>query len=181
MTTTRRIALLALLSGLVFGALALLSTPAVAAKSTCNWGTEYHRTVAEMREDPTRWTITPGLITDESAYAETNSNGEVTIDPATPCKYVASVVRHEHMHMLQFGRYGLAAGDHYPGEEIERVADCGSLLLGSTRVFYVGIGDSTLASDGDTCTEDELGKAQDLIDHAGDYTWPMYFTWLRFV
>jgi hypothetical protein len=91
----------------------------------------------------------------------------VTISPKVGCDLMPAVVNHEWMHVQQGHKWGSserlfqAVGEF----EVEMVADCGSMLLGSTVTPYIT---SHRQETGDRgCSEYELDVARELIDKAG--------------
>lgn len=107
--------------------------------SVCVWQDQIEQALAERGEDPQDWTVTDlpdgqwGVVDLDEQWAY--------VDRHVPCHLVASVVRHEWMHLQQarklggtdatYGAYDWDAG------RLELVADCGALLLGSTYTPYV--------------------------------------------
>lgn len=156
--------LLALAAVLLAGASPTGPTPAAAAPAqpaACDWDTELLRALDELGEHPPRWTITDHV--DDRLGSTDLDELTATIDPDTPCPMVASVVRHEWMHLQQGWTHGglAAAVEHYGGRaELEVVADCGSMLLGSQHTPYV---DDHLRETGVACTKPRLEEARALI------------------
>lgn len=89
---------------------------------------------------------------------------EVRVSPAVPCALVATVVNHEWMHTRQEQLFGRYVGDTFPGAELERVADCGSWLLGSEDTPYLTQGAPGVPPG--PCTAPELNYARRLISTA---------------
>lgn len=59
------------------------------------------------------------------------------ISPQAPCEIVADIVRHEWMHLQQRRHHGSPRAYYGEQERVERIADCGSKLLGSTWTPYL--------------------------------------------
>lgn len=87
------------------------------------------------------------------------------VNPDVPCDSVASVVRHEWLHLQQVDMYGPGLGALTLGRDrVEIVADCGSLLLGSTNSPYVP---ELLDEPAVGCSEADFADARELIAHGG--------------
>jgi hypothetical protein len=95
------------------------------------------------------WTI----VTDPGGYGHATRKG-IEVSRETPCDYdlVISVVNHEFMHELQFRMYkpGVMKQDW-----MERVADCGSRMLGSKVTPYIG---------DEVCSDADATVARNLIE-----------------
>ncbi|OXM73100.1 MULTISPECIES: hypothetical protein [Amycolatopsis] len=137
---------------------ALLLPPPPAASQTpgaprCTWATEYNRTLDELGEDRALWRV--GDVPD-TGWGEASDEGAV-VDALVPCRYVADVVRHEHMHLQQVRQFGSGrfAAFVLGADRIEIVADCASLLAGSRYTPYV---DSAGG-----CSERDLRDARQLL------------------
>jgi len=86
--------------------------------------------------------------TREDAYGVAKRD-RVEVSRETPCDYdlVISVVNHEYMHTLQYQ-------SHKKFADFEKVADCGSRLLGSRVTPYLG---------DDACSDVEMMEARNLL------------------
>ncbi len=90
-------------------------------------------------EDPPDWTITPDADGPGAAWVDLETR-TATVSRVVPCRHVRGVVTHEWLHLLQSRVYGAAvAVAEYRAhpDEMELVADCGALLLGSGYTPYV--------------------------------------------
>jgi hypothetical protein len=90
----------------------------------------------------------------------------VIVSPIVTCAEMPSVVNHEWMHVQQGWKYGSSGRVYgaYGAFEVAMVADCGSMLLGSTLTPYVtrhrqetGVG----------CSDYEMAAARSLIEKSG--------------
>lgn len=84
---------------------------------------------------------------------------EVVVSRETPCDIdlITSIVNHEWVHTKQYQVFGThyAMKKVYGAKGVEKIADCGSLLLGSRDTPYI--------DQYGPCTDDELMVARDLI------------------
>jgi hypothetical protein len=123
-------------------------------KHTCDVASIVNSRVADLGTDRP-WTIgdTPG------ALALTYSD-EVVVSHETSCNYdlVISIVNHEWVHTKQYVRYHTRSAIVKALGVVgtERIADCGSQLLGSKMTPYL---DET-----GPCTDTELMEARYLIE-----------------
>jgi hypothetical protein len=138
--------------------------PAIA-EPACDPAAVMNHRLDELGRSGYAWTIEPlewaGMgvaLVDEHA---------VKISPATTCVLMVSVVNHEWMHVQQGHEWGSSARLFQAvGEfEVEMVADCGSMLLGSTVTPYINKHRQETGERG--CSEYELDAARELIGKAG--------------
>jgi hypothetical protein len=126
----------------------------------CDWDRELLTALAVLGEHPSDWTVT--LDTDGPGAAWTNLEARtVTIRRDQPCRLIASMVNHEHMHLQQSRLYGVTeVRALYTADPLrmEFLADCGSMLLGSTYTPY-------LAGHHHECTAVELAEVRRLISY----------------
>ncbi|MQA62289.1 MAG: hypothetical protein GEU86_12485 [Actinophytocola sp.] len=91
-------------------------------------------------------------------------DGLVVISPQAPCEMVADIARHEWMH-LQQRRHHDSPKAYYGGQErVELIADCGSMLLGSTVTPYL---DPERHAYIGQCQPGDYAEARRLIDWPG--------------
>lgn len=90
---------------------------------------------------------------------------KVKISATVTCALMRDVVAHEWMHTLQGHKYGTNDRVYaaYTAFEVEMVADCGSMLLGSAWTPYI---DQHAHETGAGCSEYELDAGRELIDKA---------------
>lgn len=157
----------ALVISVLTGLLVLFTTSASQAEprplpTPCNWRTEYERTIYELGDDPSNWFLLGGEPMRDPKRGiyfgmVFHEDGSAAVNPATPCRLVADVVRHEWMHLQQWRMYGPDFGAVMLGKRrLELVADCGSMLLGSKYTPYL---------QQETCTQRDLRDARRLIDY----------------
>ncbi|MEU0467226.1 hypothetical protein ABZ215_24765 [Amycolatopsis sp. NPDC006131] len=156
MAQTRARSLVAILVLLAFlTGTSPVSAPADAAAppKQCAWATEYNRTLDELGENRALWRV--GDVPD-TGWGEASDAGAV-VDALVPCRYVADVVRHEHMHLQQVRQFGSGrfAAFVLGADRIEIVADCASLLAGSRYTPYVDLAGG--------CSERDLRDARQLL------------------
>jgi hypothetical protein len=133
-------------------------TPAAEVNPACDWLDEFANTLSDLHEQDGTWTIDQAqpALDGEPMLAVTTDAG-VVVWEGIPCKSVADVVRHEHMHRQQIREFGslehaaekLAIGDK---DRLEITADCASMLAGSKYTPYV-------QREGG-CTEQDLADAR---------------------
>lgn len=149
-------------AGALLAALGLL-TPAQAnapAPVPCDPYAEMTRTVAEIGADLDVYRIAP--IDDARRPWGQARNGRVTISPDAPCELVADITRHEWLHVLQRRAYG-PPRDHYGHQHhVERIADCGSRLLGSEFTPYLDTENDAYLGE---CSDADMDEARVLIDN----------------
>lgn len=109
------------------------------------------------------WTISTTPLLDDFRGRTYFDRREVLIAPKVTCDYMTSVVNHEWAHVQQDRRYPGHAEEAF-GAKLEIVADCASMLLGSTYTPYI---DRQRHETGGGCSEYELQSAQQLIADAG--------------
>jgi hypothetical protein len=159
----RLLAVLIAAVALAAGAIVVLDPqpPALATASTqpvCVWADELQDTLDELGEDPADWR----LARSPDYWGKAFPDGTVVVNPDVPCDSVSSVVRHEWMHLQQIRMYGTDLGSMALGRNrVEIVADCGSMLLGSTNTPYVR---DQLDAHGVGCTDADLADARELIE-----------------
>ena len=122
----------------------------------CTWATEYNRTLDELGENRAQWRATdpPG------GFWGTGGDDGAVVSPLIPCRYVADVVRHEHMHLQQVRQFGSLGFAQFVlgADRLEIVADCASMLAGSRYTPYVELAGG--------CTPRDLTDARQLLrDH----------------
>jgi hypothetical protein len=136
----------------------IASAESAEAIEPCVWDDELHRTLDELGEDPADWR----LARSPDYWGKVFPDGTVVVNPDVPCDSVSSVVRHEWMHLQQLDMYGADLGSMALGRNrVEIVADCGSMLLGSTNTPYVR---DQLDAHGVGCTDADLADARELIE-----------------
>ncbi|MEU3272892.1 hypothetical protein ABZ639_18790 [Saccharomonospora sp. NPDC006951] len=131
---------------------------AAAPPRSCDWNSEYERTIRELGEDPRDVVRVAGIARKGQAYLDAHMIG---INPSTPCDMVSSVIRHEWAHVQQ-GRLagGLAAAWRKYGDRLEIVADCASWLLGSEHTPYR---QQRIDDQLPGCTAADLADARELL------------------
>lgn len=122
-------------TAILVNSLALADTP-----RPCDWGREYTAALKARGENPTNWTVITARGDGPGPAWTILREQQVTVTRELPCRHVASAVNHEWMHLQQARMYGATAAERFyraaPGW-MERVADCGSALLGSSWVPYL--------------------------------------------
>jgi hypothetical protein len=137
-----------------------------AAEPACDPAAVMNHRLDEIGRSGYAWTIES--LEGYRGLADVDAH-RVTISPTARCDLMPSVVNHEWMHVQQGHKYGSservfqAVGEF----EVEMVADCGSMLLGSTVTPYIT---QHRRETGDGCSEYELAAARSLIDNAGART-----------
>ncbi|QWF81117.1 hypothetical protein HUW46_04543 [Amycolatopsis sp. CA-230715] len=112
----------------------------------------------ELGRDGYDWIITSNALGENRGRADID-NRIVRIRTTVGCDYMSSVVTHEWVHVQQGHRYGDDLGrtyDAFGAHELEMVADCGSMLLGSPKHPYVD-------DAGGVCSPYEVDTARRLI------------------
>lgn len=150
----------------VVAAVALLAaagllTPAQAdapAPAACVPATELARTVADLGAEPSVFRIEPIKHRDDPWGKATR--GRVQISPDVPCKSIGDVARHEWMHVLQWRAYGPVKAAYGTQANVERIADCGSRMLGSDYTPYL---DAEHGSYVGPCSDADVTHATALI------------------
>jgi hypothetical protein len=113
------------------------------AAEPCDWGREYHHTLASLGEPAADWHIIDMAAKRPGVYAHALLDTDtVELGKDMPCPVVSSVIRHEWVHLQQGRMYGghLAVLDAYQdrsGEVMEFVADCAAGRLGATYQPYL--------------------------------------------
>ncbi len=150
-------------------ALLLGMTPTTPARPTtaavpCDWDAELLAALAARGEHPPNWTITDTAGAGEAGGRADLDELTVRVNRDMPCWTVSSIVNHEWMHLQQARVYGgndLVVARYGSPDMLEVVADCGSLLLGSTYVPYVE------RHGRDVCTPHVVAEATALIGYGG--------------
>lgn len=147
------------LFGLVGSQDSTAAEPVQGDPASCSWGMEYKRALDRFDEDPSAWSVSTGpLVIGETVVWGAAGDGAAEVSTDVDCWAVKSVVAHEHFHLQQYRLYGsLAAADAHYGsaERTELVADCASMLSGSSHIPYVHMMKG--------CSLDDIEEAKKLI------------------
>lgn len=156
-----------LVLSLVAGLLVGLAPAHAAAAPSCDRVALVDARLAELGRFGVEWRVGP---TRPDAWGVSTVDVGVTISEIVPCDrdLILSVVNHEWMHTQQFRetpdrRQRLR---EY-GRDIETIADCGSLLLGSTVTPYLDQRAQETCRAVVGCTAFEYGAARRLLAAAG--------------
>jgi hypothetical protein len=111
--------------------------PAAAVPAACDPAAVMNHRLGELGRSDYAWTISPlpariGGLTDLDEHT-------VVISPLVTCDLMTAFVNHEWMHVQQGHKYDLSARVYqaYGAYEVEKVADCGSMLMASTWTPYI--------------------------------------------
>jgi len=165
---TARRTLSALLTLALVATLLVGTAPArAAAAPACDRAALIASRLDELGRDGFAWRLG---TTPPGSWGWASAGRGVTVSETVPCDsdLIVSIVNHEWMHTQQYRAYperSLRARVY--GKAIETVADCGSMLLGSTVTPYLDerARDTCRAVAG--CTPFELGAARRLLSAAG--------------
>jgi hypothetical protein len=133
------------------------------AEPACDPAAVMNHRLDELGRSGYAWTIEP--LEGYRGLADIDAH-RVKISPKVGCDLMPSVVNHEWMHVQQGHKWGSSERLYQAvGEfEVEMVADCGSMLLGSTVTPYIT---QHRREAGSGCSRYELDVARELIDKAG--------------
>lgn len=135
----------------------VVSAPSAAqVVSTCDPQVVMNHRLAEIGTGGYTWSI--GLINLNVAGHVDRKTRTVKIIPQVSCDLMTTVVNHEWMHVQQYLVTDSLTHTYGTIGQAERVADCGSAMMGSTLMPYL---DET-----GPCTTEEFKEARKLIDDA---------------
>jgi hypothetical protein len=142
------------------------ATATPSAVATCDPAAVMNHRLDELGRDGYTWTIKPSPLDDEYHLGLTGFDEPIVIisDKVT-CDLMTTVVNHEWLHVQQAHTYPGHVDEAYGGRaEVELIADCGSMLLGSRYTPYITRHRQNTGDRG--CTDYELASAQSLIGKA---------------
>jgi len=159
--------LLALVTLVTLGAIATSHTGPRAASlpTVCDPAVVMNHRLDELGRSGYAWEIQPDPIDNEHHAGYTYFDPPlVVVSGKVTCEQMPTVVNHEWMHVQQArafpGQVVLAYGGM---DEVEIIADCGSMLLGSAYTPYLTQRRQQTGDHG--CTADENWSARELINH----------------
>jgi hypothetical protein len=129
---------------------------AVAGTPSCDLAEAMNARLDQLGRGGYGWSVEPAPINDANGSAYTNwGTQRVVLSSKLPCSLVDTAVDHELIHVWQGNKFPDVIGA-YGDMSVERVADCGAMLLGATWTPYID-------ADGRGCDAAELIEARSLV------------------